>query len=697
MVMRPRLLSVGDRVRFTGREHTVVALSGPRVRLVDDGQEAAVVLLPHLLGSEGFEVLSAGPARPLVPASGVLEGLAQEAVERAEWWQRHLVEVLTGRSLDDPNGPVRQEYDPATRTLRQRELAKVAELRKCGTPVSLSRLQRFRARFEAEGVTGLVDRRSQAPSRATGRADPRVVAALEQVVTAQTEKSTVSGEVLRHRLKCVLEAEHGLDVVPMPSRATFYRLLSAVTTGRHTLGSARTRRSLAKRPDDMFGQLTAVRPGEVMEIDSTPLDVLVVHDDGTVDSCELTGLVDLATRTLAAAVLRPSTKAMDAALLLARAITPEPMRPGWPEALRMTRSVLPYASLMDVDARLAQAAGVPVITPETIVCDRGKVFVSDTFRRACHTLGVSLQLAHPDTPTDKPHVERTLGSVASMFVQFLPGHTGRSTEHRGRAPEAEAVWSIHQLQALLEEWIVARWQNRPHDGLRDPLMPGRPLSPNEKYAALVTAAGHVPITLSPDEYVGLLPRQQRTLNSYGFRLNHRIYDGPELGDLRRGRLGGGPEGRRWDVHHDPYDISRVWVRHPETREWITVFWRHLRTAPVPMGELAWDRARRILAERGSARPGETAISEAAADLLGVMAAGPGTPADEKPKQASGARRHNRRVAARTRATAVPSYPRPEVSPRAEQDTPADAEAEKGMADVIPLGLFDPREDPWRRS
>jgi hypothetical protein len=45
-----------------------------------------------------------------------------------------------------------------------------------------------------------------------------------------------------------------------------------------------------------------------MQIDSTPLDVRVVHDDGTIDRVELTGLVDQATRTIAAAVLRPTTK-----------------------------------------------------------------------------------------------------------------------------------------------------------------------------------------------------------------------------------------------------------------------------------------------------------------------------------------------------------------------------------------------------
>lgn len=476
MPSRPRLLRAGDLVRFDGRLHTVAALEGTGVRLVDEDQSPSVVLLAHLLSSASFEVMTPSSVRAAVPAAGVLEGFPRKAVERAEWWQRHLVEMLTGRPMEDPHGPVRAAYDPAVRSLRQRELAKAKELEASGYPASLKLIQRMRGRFEREGVLGLVDPRLRAVSDGTGRVDRRVVDALRQVVEDQTSRSTVSAQVLRRRLERALDAEHGPRVVPLPSRTTFYRLLSAVTSGRHTLGSARTRRSLAKQPDGMFGQLTAVRPGEVMEIDSTPLDVLVVHDDGTVDTVELTGIVDIATRTLSAAVLRPSTKAVDAALLLARAMTPEPMRPGWADALRMSRSVLPHVSLIALDERLANAAAVPVITPETIVCDRGKAYISDTFRSACQALGISFQPCHPDTPTDKPHIEKTLGSVATMFAQHLPGHKGRSTEYRGVDPAVEAVWSIHQLQELLQQWIVI-WQNRPHEGLRDPLMPGKAMSP----------------------------------------------------------------------------------------------------------------------------------------------------------------------------------------------------------------------------
>jgi putative transposase len=125
--------------------------------------------------------------------------------------------------------------------------------------------------------------------------------------------------------KILAEIAQGGDQPVMPSERTFYRLVERLASGRHTFGLAPTRCSLAKQPEGPFGAVTAARPGEWTQIDSTPLDVRVVHDDGTVDRVELTGLVDQATRTVAAAVLWPRTEAVDAALLLARALTPEPI------------------------------------------------------------------------------------------------------------------------------------------------------------------------------------------------------------------------------------------------------------------------------------------------------------------------------------------------------------------------------------
>lgn len=690
--MRSGVIREGDEIRLSDGVFTVVTLSGSSARLTDAVGGQSVVPLSRLLGDPALELVSG--SRPALCSEEALAGVPEAAAERARWWERHLIEVLTGRRVDSEAGSrPRPEFDPASRSLRQRELAKLAELRSAGHEISLYTLQRQRYAYERDGLLGVVDRR-HIPRRAMfGRVDERLVAAVRQAIDDETDVSTGTVSRLQRRVTKSLVAQYGAQDAPaMPSQRTFYRLVKRLSEGRHTFGSARTRRSLSKQPDGPFGALTVARPGEVVEIDSTPLDVRVVLDDGTVDRVELTGMVDDATCSIPAAVLRPTTKAVDAALLLARALTPEPMRPEWSDALRMSRSVLPYRCLTGVDQRLADAAARPVIAPETVVCDHGKAYLSQTFRQACCTLGINLQPAHPDTPTDKPKIERTLQSVATLFAQHVAGYVGSSVERRGKNAEQDAVWSIVELQALLDEWIVAVWQNRPHDGLRDPVTPAKALTPNEKYAALVEVAGYVPVPLSAEDYIELLPSCWRRINSYGIRVNNRSYDAKALNPYRRQHSGVESKKGQWEVHYDPYDVSRIWVRNHHDEGWLAVTWTHLRSHPVPFGELVWQHARSVLARRGCDQATEAEIARAADDLLDRAAQGP-VPSRQESK--------DRRVAGRTRATATPAWPRPPdtAEPCDEEPPPGgDEDADDiEIAQVIPLPVFDARKEAesWR--
>ena len=238
-------------------------------------------------------------------------------------------------------------------------------------------------------------------------------------------------------------------------------------------------------------------------------------------------------------MLRPSTKAVDAALLLARALTPEPMRPGWPDALRH----VPVGAAAPAAGRRStsgwqHAAARPVIVPETIVCDHGMVYMSQTFRTACRCDG-----HHPASPpTRAPRGRRApsrpaLRSVATLFAQYVAGYVGSSVERRGKNAEEGAAWSMAELQDLLDEWIVAVWQNRPHDGLRDPLTPGRALTPNERYAALIEPGRLRPGPAGPEDYIELLPAAWRVINSYGVKIGIRTYDSGELNPYRRQHSG----------------------------------------------------------------------------------------------------------------------------------------------------------------
>ena len=487
---RHPVLRPGDMLRLGGQTHTVAGLDSATVRLADVTGAVTEVSTAGLLADPSLELVTASWAR--MAPQPTLERLPAEAVENARWWERHLTEVITGVPPGSPPGTgPRPEYDPARRSLRQRELAKHSELTRAGHRVGLSTLKRLRARYERDGLWGVIDHRAARRTAPAGYVDPRVVEATRQAIEQETGRSTGTVGRLRRRVEQILaETTEAGDRPEMPPERTFYRLAGRLASGRHTFGSARTRRSLANQPEGPFGAVTAARPGEWTQIDSTPLDVRVVHDDGTVDRVELTGLVDQATRTIAAAVLRPTTKAVDAALLLARALTPEPMRPGWADALRLTRSVLPHRSLTSIDERLEAAAARPVIVPETIVCDHGKAYLSATFRAACRSLGISLAPAHPHTPTDKPVIERTLGSVATLFAQHVAGYVGSSVERRGANAEQAAAWSMAELPPCWMSGSSRSGGTYPLPAAR-PAGPGPCADPQRGYVALIGLAWYV--------------------------------------------------------------------------------------------------------------------------------------------------------------------------------------------------------------
>jgi transposase InsO family protein len=660
------VLALGDWVSWDGSEQQVVALAGTAVRLRSAAGAESVVLASHLLAAPDFAVVD-GRSSSLVEPFGLLQGLPEEVLAAAREWEAHVVEVETGWPAGAVAGsPPRPQYDPATTTLAQRGRTKAAEL-----GVGLRTVEARRARYAAQGLWGLVDHRATRTWESTGRADARLVEVIREVIAAETDLSTGTRSRLIRKVVKAVEAAHGPGVVPLPSQRTFYKLLDALSAGRHTFGSAVTRRQTANRPAKAFTPTFAARPGEQVQIDSTPIDVMVLLDTGLATRADLTIAVDVATRTICAAVLRPvGTKAVDAALLLAKMLIPEPMRPGWAEGLRMAASRIPHAQLVDIDTRMAQAAAKPVIVPDTIVIDHGRVFVSEVFTRTCDRLGISVQPARPGTPTDKGIVETTFDSINTLFCQHVAAYTGSNVTARGKDIDTSAAWTVGQLQDLLDEWLIAGWQHRPHDSLRDPFAPRKPLSPNDMYASLVASAGYLPLTLAAEDYLELLPIAWRTINDYGIRIDHRIYDSPDLGPWRRQHSGIAAKRGLWEVHYDPYDLSHVFVR--TTEGWITVAWTHLPMVSAPFADFTWRHARKLAADAGLDDTNETVIARVLDELL--------TRAAHGPDKASA------KVAARTRAAA--ERHRPPAPPPVEAQDLDQPRTRRKAAKVIPMGVFD---------
>lgn len=567
-----------DWIVLDGSRFQVVAVDGAIVEL-EDARTMRRERLPTT------ELVSMASVTARQAALGGVAALARVSASERERCER-IARVIT--AAEEQGGSI---ADIVARTR--------AALAHGGQLVSERQVRRYRAAFHANGVAGLLDHRRDGTGRAP-RVDPRVVGLLEVELDRQRDASTGTRSRVLRRLEWKAK-ELELD---LPSRSTMYRLIAELDRGRSSFGPATTRRSKALRPDRTFRRPPVTRPGELVEIDSTPLDVVALLPDGSRCRPELTYAIDVATSTIVGTLLRGSpTKSVDVgALLLARMLTPLLRRPGWP-AMRDHARTLLGSELLPTDQEWDDlAATMPLIVPEAVTVDRGKVFTGSTFSAACERQEISQIIANPRQPTDKPHVEGGFRRIRDGFVQYLAGFTGGSVADRGTTPESEAIWTVEELQILLDLWVLTSWQATPQNGLRLPDIPRRTLSPNQMYQALTVAAPQISVGLAEADYIALMPMEWRTIQPYGINLHALTYDDEALHPFR-GRSSGlsGTARGRWEVRYDPHDLRQVWVRDHQADTWITANWTLAAMSDQPLSRDVL-RAARASLETGTSGP-----------------------------------------------------------------------------------------------
>ena len=130
----------------------------------------------------------------------------------------------------------------------------------------------------------------------------------------------------------------------------------------------------------------------------------------------------------------------------------------------------------------------------------------------CRALGISVQPARPYTPTDKAIVERTFHSINTLFCQHVAGYVGGNVTMRGKDPGADAVFTVAQLQDLFDEWVVAVWQNRPHESLTHLWGQSAAVSPNDAYGGAIPPG---------DPTIGVASRASGMVRSHSRRPTER--------------------------------------------------------------------------------------------------------------------------------------------------------------------------------
>ncbi|WP_105035166.1 Mu transposase C-terminal domain-containing protein [Cryobacterium aureum] len=672
-----RYLKVGAEVRLTNGNFVLASVSGAGLKLrnTDTGEYTVIPV------SEMPLALEEPPERTEVDARDV-DLATEEERTYAELLAAHLEEMTRGTPLPG-SGAQRPEYELRDSTASARLRTKSKELTALGMRMSEVTLKRKKALYNKHGVAGLIDRRELFKPMPLARADDRVLEALRVVLAKEKNKSTGSMERIAENVKEELLKRFPGQVVTVPSRTTLWRYVTYLAKGRYTLGNAANRRSKANAPDRMFESRPAIMPGHEVQIDSSPFDILVIDGTGRPTRAVLTIMVDKATRSIIAnSVVLKASKGVDHALLLAKAVVPRPLRPGGEHFTKHELPVMPWVKLLEPEDAARYDAAQAFIVPQRIMVDNGADYISTVFRSACEQLGISITESSTYSPTDKAMVERTFHSIKTLFAQHLPGYTGGTVTNRGADPSKDAdLLDIYTLTELFDRWVTIVWQNLRHDALRDPLESSVLHTPNSMYMAMFDLTGYVPIPLTADDYISLMPIEFRTIQADGIALGRRRYDSPLLHPYRLMESGDASRSGKWAVRYDPYNPGAVWIMDQDSGEWIECRWMNGDAFKKPFSRHIRSEAKRIVEDMGMA--GDQSALRLTQDILAsTRAARAQMEAEEE---------RNRVAAHRDKLSGVPAPTRTAKTRSAKQNvSPKEAGLDTENS-YMELGSFDMNE------
>lgn len=637
-------IAVGERLDCDDGALEVTAVDGAEVtvKYLEDGACVSMAL-GQLVGLGGLRPLGAERPDPAeAPRAVFADGVPEDARARALSRLAEIQEAVTGYRSGDPAralaGEPREEYDPAlVPQLIARLEAKATELTARGGQVSARTLRRQRDAYASKGIMALLDGRYGQLRPPLANCSSEFLGALDDVMDRYVDLSTVSRSVIRREVRRLLRASHpdrplvalealasrkAENPIVWPSNRWFYELLKIRARGRGAFGAAKGRRSVARRPGPSVALMRARRSGEIVQLDSTRVDVLCVDPvAGALVRPEITVAVDAYDRCVRAVrVVGKSARGVDAALLLYDIVTPEPMRESWPAHARWLYGGIPEVIVSDAfenHLRGAAPSGKPIGAPGTVVIDHGRIYTSEVFKRACEEFGVSIQPAPPGAPTYKAVVERFFDTANQRLWQHLPGYVGRSVHERGSAAEAQAILTIDELRELLVDWIVCVYHHTVHDGCRPVAMPHVTTTPVRMFEESIARGGFLVAPPHPESLQRILPFEWRSIQHYGVDFKNLRYSAEVLSGWAQRASGYRDRPKQHPIHYDPRDLSRVWFRDPDDGTWhaLTRVGADEQTVHVPFNASALAFAKRLLVEHGHEYRGWDATNDALDELL----------------------------------------------------------------------------------
>jgi putative transposase len=297
------------------------------------------------------------------------------------------------------------------------------------------------------------------------------------------------------------------ESIESPSRASVYRWIGELEqeiVDKARLGAYSSKRLY--RP--VLGQLKVTRILERIEVDHSPVDILVIDEE--------TGLIR-GRPWITVALDRYSRMIVGFYICFH-----EPSTFSIMECLK--HAILPKAQFMSRFPDIKQEWPCYGI-PDLLACDNGLDLHAEGLRLLCLEMGVGQLYCPAKEPEYKGAIERWFRTYSKGLIHQLPGTVFSNVGMRGEYDsEGHAAIDIHVLTHLITKWIVEIYHCQEHRNLK--MSPLNKWKENSKKRIFELPA--YPEQL--DVLVGI--PTSRTLFKYGLELDHLRYNSDELVRIR---------------------------------------------------------------------------------------------------------------------------------------------------------------------
>lgn len=323
----------------------------------------------------------------------------------------------------------------------------------------------------------------------------------------------------------------------LPSRATCYRMLDDID--RFEVAVLRDGRRLASRAYKLVGKgVQTTRILERYEIDHTPMDVFVVDEKTFLPLGRplLTIILDHNSRMPVGYYISfsaPSAAVVQAAL---------------------KHAILPK-TLTKVPGLQTKNEWICWGIPEQIVVDNALEFHGSTMEYIAFNLYIQLMFCPKHEPQFKGAVERYIKTINYQCAHLLPGMAyAKYYERKDYDPLKHAVFTLHELKAIVEKWMLDDYAQSIHSGLG--------VSPYSKWQkGLETVTPNLPKDIDQLSPVFGIPTI-RSLRKDGILVNRIRYSNSALQPI----LSKYGPGVRVTAVYDPHDLGQIRVFEPNSNE-----------------------------------------------------------------------------------------------------------------------------------